>query len=155
MAQSVPITISIGETVLDAHLWDNPTAADLADLLPLTLRFSDFGAWRRRPDSDGRSRWTACRAGRTPSPTTSATTSPTTSWSSTTATSASGRASCASARSPTQPASSTPSSSRSRRRDPPRMTPRRHGERAGRRPTGIAVIGTGMVTRALAGWLIP
>lgn len=44
MAQSVPITITIGETVLDAQLWDRPTAADLADRLPLTLRFSDFGA---------------------------------------------------------------------------------------------------------------
>jgi hypothetical protein len=44
MAQSVPITITIGETVLDAELWDNPTAADLVDRLPLTLRFADFGA---------------------------------------------------------------------------------------------------------------
>lgn len=44
MSQSVPLTITIGETVLDAELWDNPTAADLARRLPLTLGFTDVGA---------------------------------------------------------------------------------------------------------------
>lgn len=44
MSRSVPITITIGDTVLDAQLWDSPTAADLSDRLPLTLRLSDFGA---------------------------------------------------------------------------------------------------------------
>lgn len=43
MANEVPITITIGDRVLQAHLWDNPTANDLADQLPLTLTFDDYG----------------------------------------------------------------------------------------------------------------
>lgn len=53
MAQSVPITITVGDTVLDAQLWDIPTAADLVDRLPLTLRFTDFGAVEKTARLEG------------------------------------------------------------------------------------------------------
>lgn len=39
----IPVTITIGDDVLQAHLWDNPTAQDLASRLPLTLEFDDYG----------------------------------------------------------------------------------------------------------------
>ena len=42
MADATPIRISIGDTVLDARLWDIPTAHDLITQLPLTLEFRDF-----------------------------------------------------------------------------------------------------------------
>ncbi|HHW85752.1 MAG TPA: hypothetical protein GX400_06040 [Chloroflexi bacterium] len=38
-----PIRVIIGDTVLTARLWDNPTARDLIAQLPLTLTFSDYG----------------------------------------------------------------------------------------------------------------
>jgi hypothetical protein len=37
------VRITIGETVLSAHLWDNATARSLIVQLPLTLTFRDFG----------------------------------------------------------------------------------------------------------------
>ena len=37
-----PIRIIIGETVLTGRLWNNPTARDLIDQLPLTLAFRDY-----------------------------------------------------------------------------------------------------------------
>lgn len=43
MDEPIPVTITIGENVLQGHLWDNPTARDLADQLPLTLEFDDYG----------------------------------------------------------------------------------------------------------------
>lgn len=43
MAQHVPITIAVGDRVLRARLWENPTADDLAGQLPLTLTFDDYG----------------------------------------------------------------------------------------------------------------
>jgi hypothetical protein len=42
MADHTPITITIGDTVLDGRLWNNPTANDLIAQLPLTLDFRDF-----------------------------------------------------------------------------------------------------------------
>jgi hypothetical protein len=44
MGPTLPLTITIGETVLSASLGDSRTARDLHDQLPLTLRFTDFGA---------------------------------------------------------------------------------------------------------------
>jgi hypothetical protein len=41
--ERILVTITIGETALQAHLWDNPTAQDLASQLPLTLEFDDYG----------------------------------------------------------------------------------------------------------------
>lgn len=38
-----PIRIVVGEQVMNATLWDNPAARSLADQLPLTLDFSDYG----------------------------------------------------------------------------------------------------------------
>lgn len=42
MSPGTPITITIGDEVLDGRLWANPTASDLASLLPLTLEFRDL-----------------------------------------------------------------------------------------------------------------
>lgn len=42
MTDGTPIRISIGDTVLDGRLWDNPTADDLIAQLPLTLEFRDL-----------------------------------------------------------------------------------------------------------------
>jgi hypothetical protein len=42
MARDAAITIGIGDTVLDARLWDNPTSRDLIAQLPLTLEFRDL-----------------------------------------------------------------------------------------------------------------
>lgn len=42
MEDDTPITITIGDTVLEGRLWDNPTANDLLAQLPLTLDFRDF-----------------------------------------------------------------------------------------------------------------
>jgi hypothetical protein len=42
MAQDTPIAISIGDTVLEGRLWDNPTSRDLFAQLPLTLEFRDL-----------------------------------------------------------------------------------------------------------------
>lgn len=38
-----PIRVMVGETVLQATLWDNPTARSLIDQLPVTVPFDDFG----------------------------------------------------------------------------------------------------------------
>lgn len=43
MNESIPVTITVGDAVLQGYLWDNPTARDLAGQLPLTLEFSDYG----------------------------------------------------------------------------------------------------------------
>jgi hypothetical protein len=42
MAGHAPITITIGDTVREGRLWDNPTAHDFPAQLPLTLNFRDF-----------------------------------------------------------------------------------------------------------------
>jgi hypothetical protein len=42
MAEGTPITIRIGDAVLDGRLSDNPTAQDLIAQLPLTLEFRDL-----------------------------------------------------------------------------------------------------------------
>ena len=42
MRTSRPVRITIGDDVLDGRLWDNPTASDLATLLPLTVAFRDL-----------------------------------------------------------------------------------------------------------------
>ena len=39
----IPVTITIGDAVLHGRLWDSSTAQDLADQLPLTLEFDDYG----------------------------------------------------------------------------------------------------------------
>ncbi|MEU6354694.1 cyclophilin-like fold protein [Streptomyces sp. NPDC047072] len=41
-ANSTPIRITIGDTVLSARLWDNATARDLVRQLPVTVEFSDL-----------------------------------------------------------------------------------------------------------------
>jgi hypothetical protein len=41
-ADGTPIRLTIGSTVLTAHLHDNPTARDLLGQLPLTLSFRDL-----------------------------------------------------------------------------------------------------------------
>ncbi|MCL8011302.1 cyclophilin-like fold protein [Streptomyces sp. AS02] len=41
-ADSTPIRITIGDTVLSARLWDNATARDLIRQLPVTVEFSDL-----------------------------------------------------------------------------------------------------------------
>ncbi len=41
--ERIPVTITIDGAVLQAHLWGNPTAQDLAGQLPLTLEFDDYG----------------------------------------------------------------------------------------------------------------
>lgn len=42
MADHTPITITVGDTVLEGRLWDNATAHDLLAQLPLTLEFRDL-----------------------------------------------------------------------------------------------------------------
>lgn len=44
MPDHTPITITVGNTVLEGRLWDNPTAHDLLAQLPLTLEFGDHNA---------------------------------------------------------------------------------------------------------------
>lgn len=41
-ATATPVRITIGDTVLTAHLFDNSTARDLAAQLPLTITFRDL-----------------------------------------------------------------------------------------------------------------
>lgn len=41
-ADSTPIRVTIGDTVLSARLWDNATARDLIGQLPVTVEFSDL-----------------------------------------------------------------------------------------------------------------
>jgi hypothetical protein len=41
-ATATPVRITIGDTVLTGHLFDNSTANDLEARLPLTLTFRDF-----------------------------------------------------------------------------------------------------------------
>lgn len=42
MTEGTPIRITIGDTVLDGRLWNNPTAQNLIAQLPLTLEFRDL-----------------------------------------------------------------------------------------------------------------
>lgn len=39
----VPITLTIGERVIEGRLHDNPAARAFAERLPLTLTFTDYG----------------------------------------------------------------------------------------------------------------
>src|SRR5213596_2829920 len=41
-ARATPVRITIGDTVLTAHLFDSSTANDLAAQLPLTITFRDL-----------------------------------------------------------------------------------------------------------------
>ncbi len=41
------LKITIGQTVLTATMYDNPTAADFIALLPLTLTLQDYAADKR------------------------------------------------------------------------------------------------------------
>jgi hypothetical protein len=42
MTKGDRVRITIGDDVVEGRLWDNPTARDLATLLPLTLEFRDL-----------------------------------------------------------------------------------------------------------------
>ena len=42
MTKGTRVKITIGDTHLDARLWDMPTAQELIDQLPLNLEFRDF-----------------------------------------------------------------------------------------------------------------
>jgi hypothetical protein len=42
MSEGTPIRVTVGNTVLEGRLRDNPTADDLIGLLPLTMEFEDL-----------------------------------------------------------------------------------------------------------------
>lgn len=42
--EGTAVLVSIGDTTVPGHLWDNPAARDFAARLPLTLTFGDYNA---------------------------------------------------------------------------------------------------------------